>query len=125
MLDLLFDTIGACASSGRSAVIYDDRVFSYGDLLDRIEYCDQLFAQKGICPGNVVIIRSDFSLDSIALFISTIRNDCIVVPIVGSDIPKEEIVAISQGDTYVHVDQDGQFGFEAIGRYDCKIRLVG
>ena len=124
MLGLLFDTMGACASSGRSAVIYDDRVFSYGDLLDRIEYCDQLLVKKGICAGHVVIIRSDFSLDSIALFISTIRNDCIVVPIVGSDIPKEEIVAISQGDAYVHVDQDGQFEFETIGRHDSKSGLL-
>jgi acyl-CoA synthetase (AMP-forming)/AMP-acid ligase II len=124
MLGLLFDAMGACASSGRSAVIYGDRVFSYGDLLERIEYCDQLLDEKGICPGRVVIIRSDFSLDSIALFISTIRNDCIVVPIVGSDIPKEEIVAISQADAYVQVAQDGQFGFETIGRYECKTGLL-
>jgi acyl-CoA synthetase (AMP-forming)/AMP-acid ligase II len=124
MLDLLLDTIGKCASSGRSAIIYGDRVFSYGDLLDRVEYCDRFLAEKGICPGMVVIIRSDFSLDSIALFISTIRNDCIVVPIVGGDIPKEEIVAISQGDYYVDIDPDGRFGFETMGRYDCKSGLL-
>lgn len=124
MLDLLLDRISACASSGRSAVIYEERVFSYGDLLDRIEYYDHWFAETEIAPGNVVIIRSDFSVDSIALFIATIKNNCIVVPVVGSDIPQAEIVAISQADYYVNIDPDGPFRFETIAGYDSKSGLL-
>jgi hypothetical protein len=50
MLDLLLDRIDASAFSGRSAIIYDNSVFSCQDLRDRIEYCDELFRKKGISP---------------------------------------------------------------------------
>ena len=124
MLDLLLERIRACASSGGNAVIYDDRAFRYGDLLDRIEYCDHLFAEKEIAAGSVVMIRSDFSVDSIALFIATIKNGCVVVPIVESDIPQEEIKAISQADYCFDIEQDGQFRFETIRGHDSKSGLL-
>jgi len=124
MLDLLLDRIQASASSGKDAIIYDNSVFSYQDLRDRVEHCDELFRKKGISPGSVVIVKSDFSIDSIAFFIATIMNNCIVVPIVSIDISKEETIEISQGDYYVRVDRDGQFRFEEIERHDSKSGLL-
>ena len=47
-----------------------------------------------------------------------------MVPIVGNDMPKEEIVAISQADYYVDVDQDSRFGFETIRSHDPKSGLL-
>ncbi len=124
MLGLLLDQLGAYASSGRSAIIDHDRVFRYGDLLERIESWDSRFAEKGIGPGRVVVIRSDFSVDAIALFISTIKNDCVVVPIVENDIPREEIAAISQADWWVDMEPDGRVRWESVGGRASKSGLL-
>jgi acyl-CoA synthetase (AMP-forming)/AMP-acid ligase II len=77
-LNFLFRTFEK--NKNKIAIIQEDIKISYKRLIDRCIYYDGFIAANGICSGQVVSLQADYSLDSIALLLSLIRNNCIVVP---------------------------------------------
>jgi acyl-coenzyme A synthetase/AMP-(fatty) acid ligase len=62
-------------------IIEENNVFSYPDLAQNIaKYEDEISAK--INKGDVVCIQSDYSFESISLFLALLQHSCIVVPVV-------------------------------------------
>jgi len=63
------------------AVIHDDRIFSYADIVRRIDEWTERLSEHGISPGSVVAIIGDYSPEAVSLVIALILNRNIVVPL--------------------------------------------
>ncbi len=64
----------------RPALIWRDRPFSFGRLLDLVAAWQSRLDAQDVRPGQVVMLESDFSPNSIALFLSLISRKAIAVP---------------------------------------------
>lgn len=65
----------------KQAFIYQNKIFKYSWLFERIEYWKTFIKSQNIKEGNIIAIYADFSPNSIALFITLLDINCIVVPI--------------------------------------------
>lgn len=84
--------------SDRTAIISDQKEYSYSSFLDRINRYFKILTSQ-IKQGEVVAIVSDYSIASISVFFALHRNKNIVVPIVsntGSEISKRLVIACVQ-----------------------------
>ena len=67
-------------------LVWRDQRFSYKWLLDRISEWQGRLDHSGVRSGTVVSIESDYSPDSIALFLALIERGTIIVPLTPSII---------------------------------------
>ena len=65
----------------REAVVHQDRIFSYHDMLDLRRQWLDLFRQQHLTPGTVVSMVGDFSASSCAAFLALMENRNIIVPL--------------------------------------------
>ena len=63
------------------AIIHDDRVSTYRDLLNAIDEWEGKLKSLTIRPGDTVAMVSDFTISACSLLIALIRNDNIIVPL--------------------------------------------
>lgn len=80
-------------------MIWQDQSFTYNWMLDRFDFwCDHLCSHQ-IGQGNVVVLKSDYSPDSIAMLLSLIALDAIIAPITNAAVSRqEELEQIAQGE---------------------------
>lgn len=64
-----------------TCIIEENQTFSYEDLVKNVAKYQAEISSK-INKGDVVCIQSDYSFESISLFLALIQNSCIIVPIV-------------------------------------------
>jgi long-chain acyl-CoA synthetase len=86
-LDFLFDVFRA--NAGAEAIVWRDRSFTYGDLLDRTEHWHRYLQKENVSSGTVTSIDADFSPNAIALMLALIESGCIVVPLTASVAAKK------------------------------------
>lgn len=92
-------------NKGKEAIIWKDTVYHYEWLLTRMEYWQRIIEEHDIAPGTVAIIEADFSPNSVALFLSLIANNCILVPLTSSvAAKKEKFIQIAQGEVQFSID---------------------
>lgn len=87
------------------AINWRDAAYNYKWLLERIRFWDNSLESNHVDAGNVIIMESDFSPNSVALLLSLIEKRCIIVPLtntVGNS--KSEFVEISGGEISLKVD---------------------
>ena len=89
------------------AIIWKNKIFSYDWLLNRIMYWNKYIKDNRIARGSVVIIESDFSPNSVALFLSLIENTCILVPLTSTvEAKKPEFIEIAEGEVSISLDEN-------------------
>lgn len=67
--------------SSEPAIILDNDVLSYGDILKKMEHWDKTLLDHDIHGGEVTALIGDYSADAIPLILSLIRNNNIIVPV--------------------------------------------
>ena len=91
--------------SQQPAIIYEDQPYLYGDLLDLKKLADQALRDNGVSPGDVVALVGDYSPVSMAVLLSLLENECIVVPIsIGMETGGEEYLSIADPNFVISVD---------------------
>jgi acyl-coenzyme A synthetase/AMP-(fatty) acid ligase len=65
----------------KDAIIWQGNAYSYHQLNNAIDAWLQKLSEFGIEPGNVVVLKGDFSLNAVALFLALIQKECIIVPL--------------------------------------------
>lgn len=65
----------------RTAIIHNNVIYTYHDLLAECGKCKDRFQSAGIKSGEVVAILADYSLRSIAAFLALVDTRTIIVPI--------------------------------------------
>lgn len=63
------------------SIIDRDSTYTYDELINKVEYYLKYLRNQGIESGDVVFLLSDYSFNSIALFLSLIFNQNIAVPV--------------------------------------------
>jgi acyl-CoA synthetase (AMP-forming)/AMP-acid ligase II len=89
----------------KDAIVWNDDVFSYQWLLDRVRYWREVVKSEDVKGGAVTVLEADFSPDSVALFLALVESGCVLVPLtnaVGTKKPK--FIEIAQGEVSLTVD---------------------
>tara|TARA_Y100001970_G_scaffold144614_1_gene177593 strand:- start:2014 stop:3378 length:1365 start_codon:yes stop_codon:yes gene_type:complete len=94
-------------NKAQDAIVWYDKSYSYGWLLNNILLWDDILVKNKIKPGSVVVVRADFSPRSTALLFSLIKHRCIFIPITNSvNVNISEITKISQSEFEIIIDDN-------------------
>src|SRR5262245_36144856 len=89
------------------AVVWKDQAYTYGWLLNRIDYWRERIAAEGLGPGAVVILEADFSPNAVALFLSLMDHGCILVPLTESpEAKRAKSISIAEGEIAFNINKD-------------------
>ena len=86
MINFLLDVFKANASS--EAVVWLGQPLTYGQLLERMAFWRNQIRDRHLSPGAVVVLESDFTPDSVALFLVLIESSVILVPLAPASAAK-------------------------------------
>ncbi len=91
----------------REALVWNDQVYRYKWLQNRIGEWTNELRKNRIAAGTVAAVEADFSPNSIALFLALLDHACILVPLTGSvESQKEEFLEIAQVEVSFVIDAD-------------------
>ncbi len=100
-----YDIFKANASS--PAIVWKDEYYTYNDILVRIKIIHEFINDNAIHPGDIVSVKGDFTPSCIALILSLINNDNIIVPLTyGEQFTEEKKLRIAQVEHLISVDLD-------------------
>jgi len=86
-------------NEGREAIIWQDTIFTYRNLLDKFHYWEEEISAQGIESGSIAVVDADFSPTSIALMLALFGKGCIFFPLTRSvRSQKDEFIEIGQGE---------------------------
>lgn len=117
------------ATKDAEALIWRDRPVLYHELCQLINFWQQRLHQEILPTGAVVALEADFSPNSIALFLSLLQHNCVVILLTKEiNTSKEELCQIAEVEWIVKVDQDDNVIIERTGheaRHDllCELRV--
>jgi len=98
------------------AIIWKGQSYSYGWLLDRLDFWKDKIAGEQVARGTVTILDGDFSPDAVALFIALTSHGCILVPLTGPTNQKTAAINIAQGEFCLTLDKDDAVKIRSLER---------
>jgi acyl-CoA synthetase (AMP-forming)/AMP-acid ligase II len=114
-IDFLLERFDASADT--AALVWKDQVFSYRWLSERVGHWTRALDSASVAPGSIVALESDFSPNSVALFLALTGNGCTLVPLapaVGAN--RDEFLSIAQADISVRLNQDDAAAIEPLAQ---------
>lgn len=112
----------------RPAIVWNDRVVTYGSLLHAVTRWSGDLSSHNVKPGSVVALNADFSPTSVALMIALIRHACIVVPMTSSvSAKREDFLRLSEAAVEIEVSPDDSAAFRPLGvapQHELLQRLI-
>ena len=98
------------------ALVWQDRAYSYGDLLDLIRSHQSSLANHNIRPGSIVSLEADFSPSSVAMLLALIDNRNVIVPLTDSVKDKrDEFREIANVEYVVEIKANDDVSFQGTG----------
>jgi len=98
----------AAAPAGRPAFIHKGRTSSYAEVSRSIGRFAQELKQRGVKPGDTVVVVADYAPDVFCMILALASLACIVVPMTrGSVIEESEALAISGSSHCISFAPDG------------------
>lgn len=92
------------------AIIWKDRSYSYGWLLERIDTWSQRIHQDKIFPGTVTSLEADFSPNGVALFLALMEHRCVLVPLTSAlEAKMAEFQEIAEVEVSFRLDPQDRF----------------
>jgi acyl-CoA synthetase (AMP-forming)/AMP-acid ligase II len=89
----------------RTAIVWRDRPFRYGDLLAKVEFWSQQLDANGVQPGQVVTLEGDYSPNACALLLALIERRAIIVPLTRSvEAHRDEFLDIAEVQVVISFD---------------------
>lgn len=104
-IDFLLETFER--NKEKDAIIWKDGVYSYKWLLGAVEKWRKKISTKKISSGTVTILETDFSPNSVALFMALIEHGCILVPLTSSvETKKPDFIKTAQGEISFAINEN-------------------
>jgi acyl-coenzyme A synthetase/AMP-(fatty) acid ligase len=98
-----------------TAIIWNDKEYSYKWLLNSIAKWKNYLVKKSINSGKIVTIIGDFSPTSISLLLALIENRNIIVPLTDStDIDLKKRLVISSAATLLKINQNDDVEYSVL-----------
>lgn len=95
----------------RDAIIWNDKSYPFSWLFNELREWQQRIADFGITSGHVVMLKADFSPNSIALFLALAKQKCIIVPFTSALTQNEEnILKTAQCEYLISIDTNDKVG---------------
>lgn len=76
---ILFDQLSKFQN--KISIIESSRVYTYAELIEKVESCQIDIVKYGIQAGDVVLLVGDYSLESVSMFLALYRIGVIIVPV--------------------------------------------
>lgn len=103
--------------AGEEAVVWKDRPYTYGWLLEQLDRWRTRLDEERIEPGTVTMLEADFSPGAVALFLALTERGCVLVPLAEAVQEKrDEFVEIAEGEVSVRIDGDDNAGIHRFSR---------
>lgn len=95
------------------AIIWQDREFTYHDLLERIEFWQNELSRQAVARQTVVALEGDFSPNTCALLLALLENDSIIVPLTkAASAHREEFLNTAEVQFVFTFDEQEQWQLE-------------
>lgn len=124
-------------NSDKEALVFNERVFNYADLINNIDHWKIEIKKIGIKRGKTIALFGDFTFNTISILFALIDNENIIVPLDYSHKSKSQSkLDIAFVDTTISVDKNDDVEFATVNkkyapnafyetlRDDCKPGLV-
>lgn len=112
-IDFLLETFRA--NKENEAIAWKGKTYTYDFLLTAIQGWRDALLMENILPGDVVALEADFSPNSMALMLTLIEHNCVIVPLTESvKSQKEEFCRIAQVEMVISLDQEDKASFHLI-----------
>jgi acyl-coenzyme A synthetase/AMP-(fatty) acid ligase len=99
------------------ALIWNDRGFTYGWLLEAMDRAADELAADGLAPSSIVSIEADFSPTAVAAILALMEQSCVVVPLTESVREKKpEFREVAQVEHVVEIDAADRLRIASTGR---------
>lgn len=109
----LFERFGE--GLGDDAIVWRDGVTRYDALLARIEQARAFLADRGIEPGQSVLLDADFSPGAVAMLLAAIANRNIVVPVASHVVAdRRRLAEIAECSAHLRVTDDDRYECDAL-----------
>jgi long-chain acyl-CoA synthetase len=113
-IDFLLDAFWA--NQEKDAIVWQDRMFSYGWLLNALQSCRALLKDNNVPTGSVVSVESDFSPNSIALLLALVEHRCVIVPLSNTvEAKKAEFRELAEVEVILEVKNDDNISLQRTG----------
>jgi long-chain acyl-CoA synthetase len=91
--------------SSDRALVWSDRVATYGDILQLVGFWQSQLEQHGVATGQVVALRGDYTPKACALLLALIDRGAIIVPLTeAAEVHREEFFEIAEVEVAVSFD---------------------
>ncbi len=89
----------------RDALVWQNRIYKYSTILERLEYWSSHLKEAAIASNQVVALDADFSPNALALMLALIDRRCIIVPLSNTvTSKKEEFYSIAEVEQIITLD---------------------
>ena len=104
-------------SLDRDAIIWKNKIYTYGWLEDNTSKYQELIDSHQIKKGTVVALEGDFSPNSIALLLALIEKACIIVPLTNKSRKNEKnLFDIAQVEVVFRIDENDDITSDTISQ---------
>lgn len=92
------------------AILCNDRVWSYSDLLERVEWWSRYLIKRGITQPQSVAVVGDYSPETAALLLALMRDGHVAVPLSTTGAQsQEEMFSVACVNTSVHFHENDEW----------------
>jgi acyl-CoA synthetase (AMP-forming)/AMP-acid ligase II len=122
MLDFLLDRFATAPE--KPAMIWHDRVHTYGWLLERIREWGRELDARGVAPGTVFAVKGDYTPEVCALLLALIDRGAIIVPLSSAaEANAEQFLGIAESQAGIAFKPDGWEFFRREGAVTHPLTL--
>ena len=101
----------------QDAIIWQDRIYSYEWLLEKVHACSRDLESQNVSRGSVVSLESDFSPRAVSMLLALIERACVAVPMSPSvESQKLEFGETAQIEYIIRMDRQDQVSVRVTGR---------
>lgn len=112
-LDFLFSTFAKNLSA--DAIVWRDEIWSYRRLAERVDHWRCRIDQEAIGCGRVVILRGDFSPESISLLLAFLQCGSIVAPLTErAAVHADDLARLAEAEAMARVDSEDRVEIERL-----------
>lgn len=95
------------------AIVWHDQPFSYGQILEAVDFWSEQLSAEGVLPGQVVALDGDYSPNACALLIVLINQNNIVVPLTAAIMThREEFMETAEVQVVINLDSQDKYRIE-------------
>ncbi|WP_218395522.1 ANL family adenylate-forming protein [Alteromonas lipotrueae] len=97
------------------AIVWRDQAYSYGWLLEKTQFWQDVLANYGVTEGTVVMVDADYSPSSVALLLALIERATILVPTTTSVAHKrDEFIETAQVEVVVTIKDNDEYEIDTL-----------